>query len=130
MHRLTVALLIVFIAALAIFAERAPDTPSSTEPLNPCEEPLPWRIGQVDPRFGLPHEELENAVREAAGIWDAAADRPRVRPDPAGMPINLVYDDRQESYERRRADAAELDRLEGAVGAERARLETARSRVA
>ena len=130
MHRLTVALLIVFLATLVIFAEKAADSPSSTEPLDPCEEPLAWRIGQVDPRFGLPREELEHAVLEAAGIWEAAAGRPLFRPDTAGMPINLVYDDRQESYERRRADAEDLDRLEGAVGAERARLETARSRVA
>lgn len=130
MNRLTVALMIVFLAALAIYAERARDAPSSTEPLDPCEEPLAWRIGQVDPRFGLPHEELERAVREAAGIWEDAAGRPLFRSDTAGMPINLVYDDRQESYERRRADAAELDQLEGAVDAERGRLETARSRVA
>ena len=130
MRPLTVALLIVFLATLAIFARRAADTPSSAEALDPCEEPLAWRIGQVDPRFGLPHEELEAAVAEAAGIWETVAGRPLFRPDTAGMAINLVYDERQESYERWQADAAELDQLESAVEAERARLEAARSSVA
>ena len=82
------------------------------ESVDPCRSPLAWHIRSVDPRFGIPPEELRQAVREAAGVWEAAAGRPLFREDPAaGMAIDLVYDQRQQLAERRRASRATLDRL-------------------
>jgi hypothetical protein len=61
-----------------------------------CDTPIPWRIGTVDPRFGLEEWQLRNAVAEAASLWESAAGRRLFVEKPhGGMPIDLVYDERQ-----------------------------------
>ncbi len=85
------------------------------EPVDPCTSPLAWHLGTVDPRFGFTPEELRRAVHNAADVWEAAAGRPLFRTASDGMPIHLVYDERQEASEARRARDAELATLEAEV---------------
>lgn len=37
-----------------------------------CESPLGWRVGELDPAFGLTREEATDAIRRAAMMWGEA----------------------------------------------------------
>ena len=88
------------------------------ETLDPCTSPLAWHIGAVDPRFGFTEEELRRAVEEAAGVWEDAAGRPLFRRDTVGsMAIHLVYDTRQQTYDRIRDRETDVAMLRGEVEA-------------
>lgn len=81
-------------------------------PANPCVEPLPWRVGSVDPRFGLSPAEMEAAVRAAIAVWEEPTARTLFRHDPEdGMPVDLVYDHRQAELEAREELESRLNTL-------------------
>lgn len=62
----------------------------------PCARPLPYRIGNLDERFGLPRERLRAALKEAEAAWEDAAGRDLfVYDEGADLPVHLVYDNRQ-----------------------------------
>lgn len=70
-------------------------------PSGPCEEPLTYRIGTVDERFGLSREEFSRLVAKAASVWSAPVSRELFREEPKGkIVISLVYDYRQEASEK------------------------------
>ena len=55
--------------------------------------PLKWRMGAIDPRFGLDAGEAKQAVEQAIRLWESAAGRRLFAYDgSSGFPINLVYD--------------------------------------
>jgi hypothetical protein len=55
----------------------------------------------LDKRFGLPREDFQHHVEEAAELWAAAAGRKLFSADDKGrLEIDLVYDSRQEATER------------------------------
>ncbi len=69
---------------------------------DPCVEPLGWRLGRVDDRFGLAHDELKAAVVQAASLWEEAAGRRLFTFDSiGGFPVHLVYDAGQSRLEQR-----------------------------
>lgn len=82
----------------------------------PCQIPLPWRIARLDEEFALDAATAETALREAAGLWEAAAGQPLFRHDPgAGMPVRFIYDERQARTDERRRLEAELERSRAAL---------------
>lgn len=77
----------------------------------PCQVPLPWRIARLDEEFGLDAPTAETVLGEAAALWETAVGRPLFAHDPeAGMPVRLVYDQRQARTDERRRLEAELER--------------------
>ncbi len=61
-----------------------------------CEEPLRYRIGEVENRFDLSTRAYRKIVQEAGDIWESALDQDLFVYDPAApFAINLVYDERQ-----------------------------------
>jgi len=67
----------------------------------PCSEPLTYRIGHIDERFGLSRLEFSMAVKKAAAIWGQPLSRELFREDPQGaIEISLIYDYRQETADR------------------------------
>ena len=68
---------------------------------SPCKEPLTYRIGNVDDRFGISREEFSQLVGQAASVWAAPLSRELFREEPEGkIVINLVYDYRQEASDK------------------------------
>jgi hypothetical protein len=66
-----------------------------------CQAPIKYRIGAVDPRFGISRENLRRDVEDAGKIWETAAGHALFAYDEKGsLEINLVYDSRQETTER------------------------------
>jgi hypothetical protein len=67
----------------------------------PCREPITYRIGKIDERFGLTRQEFAVAVNMAAAMWGKPFARDLFRENPQGeIEINLIYDYRQEATDK------------------------------
>ena len=67
---------------------------------NPCETVITYKIGTLDPRFGVATSTFINNIEAASDIWEGAIDRDLFRYDPEGeVVINLIYDSRQQITE-------------------------------
>jgi len=59
-----------------------------------CPGPIRYRIGTLDPRFGITREEFRRLIEKAGNVWEEK--QKNFLYDPKGkLPINLVYDARQ-----------------------------------
>ena len=95
-----------------------------------CATPLAWRLGEVDPRFGLSRGEVEVAIRQAAELWDQVAAAELFVHDPdAGFPVRLVWDERQAGAQARQATDQALARTGEELAARRAELDEQRRRL-
>jgi Matrixin len=98
---LRVYLLLITLIAVLILYYRMP---------RPCEEPLTYRIGTVDARFGLSRQQFVDSAGKAASIWGKPYARALFREESKGIiEINLVYDYRQEAADK-------LKKLHYAIG--------------
>jgi len=76
-----------------------------------CDVPLTYRIGEVDPRFGLSTEALRKVTREAVAMWEAgASDRLFAYAPDGELTIDLAYDERQGTWEAQQRAEAALER--------------------
>lgn len=72
----------------------------------PCAPPLPYSLGQLDPRFNISKDEFLKDTVQAGSVWEVADGRTLFRYDPeAPFTINLIYDERQQ----RSIDAKKLE---------------------
>lgn len=63
---------------------------------SPCDKPITYKIGAIDPRFNLTKEQFMNYVADAADIWSTTAGKQLFLYDPKGdITISLEYDQRQ-----------------------------------
>ncbi len=64
---------------------------------SPCDTPIKYSIGTIDPGFKTTKEALLTDAKIAANIWSATQGKPLFEYDPeSDFTINLVYDSRQE----------------------------------
>src|SRR6478735_2056400 len=103
--RLLLASALMLGVLLPVSAGRAQDrtdNPSGNSPdwRRPCLSPIKYRIGTLDTRFGIPREDFQRRVEEAAELWASAAGRKLFSADDKGrLEIDLVYDGRQQATE-------------------------------
>jgi len=76
---------------------------NTTDPV-PCQEPLTYRFGDIDPRFDINQEELKHLMEDVEMLWASALDRQLLEYDKDGQVIiNLVYsEDQQRTEDERR----------------------------
>ncbi len=89
-------LLLVLGSAVAVYGYVLYTTPT------PCTEPIAYKIGTLDPRFGLTEAELLADLEASSRIWEDAlggADLFVYDPD-AALTVSLVYDERQQTTEQ------------------------------
>jgi predicted Zn-dependent protease len=87
--------------AAAILAMLTLSSPAAAASPAACSAPIKLKAGTVDPRFGVSPAELQSAIQQAGDLWNAAAHRPLFVYDPnAELPVNLVYDERQEKTQQ------------------------------
>ncbi len=62
-----------------------------------CTFPLKYRIGEIDPRFKISRADVVAAAGKAETMWEAglAENAYENSEDGTGLPINLIYDERQ-----------------------------------
>jgi hypothetical protein len=64
----------------------------------PCDVPIEYKIGTIDPRFGITESSFQNDIAEAGRVWGATIHRQLFKYNPDGeLTINLVYDWRQQT---------------------------------
>jgi hypothetical protein len=112
------ALLAVLLASVAAYVQRP----------RPGRTTLTYRLGQVDPRFGLSRAEVAEAAQRAAALWSDAIPRRLFREDPRGeIEINLVYDQRQETLDKLKAMNQGVRVSKGSIEEMKARYEGLRA---
>jgi hypothetical protein len=70
----------------------------------PCTMPVTYKLGSVDPRFGISTSTLVNDLSTASKLWNTAAGRTVVAEDEKNglVTVSLVYDSRQQMTQRLR----------------------------
>lgn len=72
-----------------------------------------YRIGEVDPRFGVSRSTLEQLAHEAARLWENPTGQALFVQDPdARLTINLVYDERQQRSQHNQHQQQQLAQQE------------------
>lgn len=67
----------------------------------PCSRPIVYSLGSFDARFGISKTELIASLQQAGAIWEKAAGRKLFTYEASGgMPVNLIYDYRQQATEK------------------------------
>ncbi len=62
----------------------------------PCARPILYKIGSVDPKFGVKEERLKQNLKQAEEIWEKPTGKNLFEYDPQGpLTVNFVYDTRQ-----------------------------------
>src|SRR3989344_4507341 len=96
--------------------------------LVPCKAPVAYSVGAYDIRFGISKEELLSAAKEAAAVWNTAAGKELfVYRSEGGMPINLVYDNRQATTQKTNQIKATIDQGTDTADAVREQYSTAKA---
>lgn len=92
----------------------------------PCTEPITYRIGSVDQRFGISNEDFATAADEAAALWNTAYGAPLFTVSAeAPLPVSLAFDDRQRATQAAQgidAAQAQTEEQRGAIEERRAAL--------
>jgi hypothetical protein len=87
--------MILLASVPALFSHARDRAAPGPERPPPCTALIKYRIGALDPRFGITSEELQRYIEKAGNVWQG--DRTLFQYDPKGkLPINLVYDTRQQ----------------------------------
>ena len=64
----------------------------------PCSQPITYKIGTFDTRFGISKANFLSAIQEAEQIWEKPAGKQLFTLTPNGdLKINLLYDSRQQA---------------------------------
>jgi hypothetical protein len=67
----------------------------------PCLNPIGFKIGIIDNRFGLSQAEFKQISIQAEEIWNKDAGKPLFKYDPKGaLTVNLIYDSRQANADK------------------------------
>ena len=112
-------LLLPLLVAVAAFAWLRPDGSGASLQGHArhadCAVPIHAYVGDVDPRFGFDRHDVERALQDATGLWQQHTDRPLFDAAGAGrrpMPVDLVFDERQEQAAVMQQNRRSLERGE------------------
>ncbi len=92
--------------------------------LLPCNRPVLYHAGTLDPRFHISDAAFHQAMTDAAAQWNASGGRELFREDPAGFPVSAVYDERQKAADALKELGIELDEGEQSYQDVKARYES------
>lgn len=63
---------------------------------SPCDQPITYRVGEVDRGYGLTKEQFLKKIAEGGKIWDKVVNKNLFKYETDGkVTINLIYSDRQ-----------------------------------
>jgi hypothetical protein len=74
---------------------------TAPKPYKPCEQPIYYSLGEVDPRIGVSRQVLLDDMRRAAAIWNNAEGKTLLEyKEGSALPIEFVYSYVQQQRER------------------------------
>ena len=78
--------------------------------LAPFDQRISYRLGDIDPRFGISPAEVQQLAVEATQIWQQAGGREYFVYDPqAKLRIDLIYDQRQSESNSRQQQLSQIE---------------------
>lgn len=123
----------VIVVLVGQLSEHDPSPPTSSDVSNrefpetsggaefPCQVPIPWRVIHIDAGFQVSgmdvnRSTVREAAERAANLWEDAVGRSLFRHNPSdGVPINLIYTDRQDRLQRQQHQLERLNRTRAAL---------------
>jgi hypothetical protein len=95
----------------------------------PCRNPIEYKIGTFDNRFGVSEAKFIAAAKRAEAVWEDATGKDLFNYDPKGdLPLNLVFDERQETAILNKTLESKVDETESSAKIVRAQFEDLQSR--
>lgn len=99
--------------------------------LGACDEPLTYRIGEIDTRFGISKKEVMETMQAAVALWADAAGQPvAYHTEEGDITVNFEYDERQKLVDgemrfrqRIESEQVRMDQLQREYEARRERFE-------
>lgn len=81
-----------------------------------CQSPLGWRLGQLDPAFGLSETQALTMIQQAAAMWNEKTGQALLHHDPEdGFVIDFKFDARQQQLLKQRLLQRNLARYDDAI---------------
>jgi hypothetical protein len=121
MKTLQGALLLIVIAATGVYS-------GYKLIVGPCDAPKEYRIGAFDTRFNISQAELLSALLEAEKVWEDAVGKDLFAYDAsARMPVDMIYDERQETVIKNMTIESKIEEAEESAEAVKARFEAAKA---
>jgi len=78
-------------------------------PTPACSKPIAFHLGGIDPRFGLSDAQAQDALAQAADLWNSAAKKTLFADVPgSGLPVNFVYSQQQDTTKVHQAIASSI----------------------
>lgn len=78
----------------------------------PCEQPIQYTLGAIDSRFGISEVEVLEATKQAESLWENASGQDLFEYNTEdGLPVQFMYDERQQKTEAGQDLQARLDSL-------------------
>lgn len=79
-----------------------------------CDVPIAYRLGTIDPRFEINIDQVRTALSSAESLWEDATGRNLFTYDEEnGLPVNFIYDERQQVTDVEHELRNELDEKGG-----------------
>lgn len=105
--------LIIFLLGLSYQTQKHPQLKFNSladRITHPIDTRLRYRIAEVDPRFKLSLEQVQEISQQATQIWKDGTGQDYFVYDPnAQLAIHLIYDERQQESEQRREHITQLE---------------------
>jgi hypothetical protein len=87
----------------------------------PCTQPLAYSVRTIDSQFDISSSEVQRALADAERIWEEGTGRDLlIYQKEDGLPIDLIYDERQQKTEKRQ----DLENNLTSLGVDKTKAET------
>ncbi|MBM3261082.1 matrixin family metalloprotease [Candidatus Kaiserbacteria bacterium] len=125
-------LVVIVLAGLAIWIWRAPLQVVYTQTFAvvfPCRETITYRLGSINPQFGLATTTALADMQKAAALWNDVSGHALLAydPDHGQVVIDFEYDSRQETTQKLGAIGDDLDEGRAEYDALKVQYDTARA---
>ena len=128
--KMRIWLLLILILGMVYFTMQRKIYPqlSYNAPLSRLQHPLDtrlrYRIGAIDPGFGLSQQQLMQLSQQAGDIWNMGTGRDYFVYDPkAKLTINLIYDERQAESVARQQKVQRIETTRSLTDAEQQKVQ-------
>jgi len=90
----------------------------------PCADPIVYQIGVFNDQFGVSKEAFVSALAEAEALWETAVGKDLFTYSTVkGMPVHLLYDERQATVLKNKKLEATIDQVAGSADEVKQKLE-------
>lgn len=101
---------LIIIGGLITISQSSNFTLSSADSIQPCEQPLTYRFGDIDSRFNITEKELAGIMKKVEELWATALDKDLLDYQKEGkVAIHLVYGEDQKRTEAERIFAKRIE---------------------